>query len=283
MAMRSNTKSRSKGWASLPDLALDLIFQKSSTSLSDCLCFGAVCKSWFSFMSRNYDAQRICMNSSSFEELPLLMIYPGDRDCVTNLYSVTKGKIISDLKLPYYTWRCCGSSHGWLAFQNPLTFCLFNPFSRETIDLPHLEFNVHKLILSKNPSTSSCDFEVMAMSKTWGQSKLAILKPGSKTWIPTHLPVVRSSFHDVIYYNERYYVVTYEGRVLSINNTASEYEQIAPASINEAITGFREFYLVKTTTNKLLKVQITGRYDRQVLIFQSWFQVHRPKNPCLQN
>ncbi|XP_059310841.1 uncharacterized protein LOC132062250 [Lycium ferocissimum] len=176
----------SRDWAGLPDLVLDLIFRKLP-SISDCLRFRALCKSWFSFVSNNYYALEKRLNSSSVEELPLLMICTSREKEFdnTSLYSsASKSKIVFDFTLPFpNTWRCCGSSHGWLAFQHEsdLLIQLFNPFSRETINLPHLKYFAGKIIITKNPSTNPNNFEVAAMIKGWSRlNGLAILKPGSK-------------------------------------------------------------------------------------------------------
>ncbi|XP_059277773.1 uncharacterized protein LOC132031933 [Lycium ferocissimum] len=254
--MAMDTKLKLRDWAGVSDLILDLIYQKLP-SLSDCLCFGAVCKPWFFFVSNNnYDALRQRTGSSSVEELPLLMIFKDRASASTantSLYSVTRGKIVMDLEIPLgWTHRCCGSSHGWLAFQGDFSFALYNPFTREKIDLPRLELTATKVILSKNPSANPNDYEVMAMSRNWGESRLAILKPSSSYWkfvrILTGCPKC-----DVIYYDERYYVVDYGGKVFSIDNTTLKYTEIAP---DYGYGGFIEFYLVQTTTNELLRVHI---------------------------
>ncbi|KAK4375235.1 hypothetical protein RND71_005912 [Anisodus tanguticus] len=140
--------------------------------------------------------------------------------------------------------RCCGSSHGWLAFQQRRFrgIFLFHPFFGETINLPSLELYIDRITLSKNPSTSPRDFEVAAICKNLdvGDS-LAILKPGNKAWF---LRVFRGPRPcDVIYYNERYSVVFCEGIILSTD--------ALPPSKSTAL----EFYLVKTTTNELLRVE----------------------------
>ncbi|KAJ8560237.1 hypothetical protein K7X08_004295 [Anisodus acutangulus] len=132
---------------------------------------------------------------------------------------------------------------------------LFHPFFGETINLPSLELYIDRITLSKNPSTSPHDFEVAAICKNLdvGDS-LAILKPGNKAWF---LRVFRGPRPcDVIYYNERYYVVFCEGSILSTDNTLSmdsvvRYEIARPPSKSTAL----EFHLVKTTTNELLRVE----------------------------
>ncbi|OIT04254.1 PREDICTED: uncharacterized protein LOC109224130 [Nicotiana attenuata] len=264
-----------RDWTGLSDLVLDLIFQKLP-SCSDCLCFGAVCKSWLFFVSNNYDALQQRGDTNSIAELPLLMIFKGpigDMPAInTSLYSVTKGKIVLDLEIPlrYWTHECVGSSHGWLAFQAPNSFVLFNPFTHEKINLPPLEFDAHKVILSKNPSTSTYDYEVAAMSTSWTEDKVAILKPGRKTWIPIH-GIIRGC-NDMIYYDDRYYIVTYYGKVLSIDNTTLKYKEIAPPSTYKE---FKEFYLVKTTTNELLRVEILRPHAKPTSV-KIWKLVARP-------
>ncbi|XP_060169125.1 uncharacterized protein LOC132600005 [Lycium barbarum] len=264
-----DSKLRLRDWAGLSDLILHSIFHKLS-SISDCLRFSAVCKPWFFFVSKNCDILQQRMKSSSIEELPLLMIF-ANRGCnsfKSSLYSVAKDTKLLDLELPLpRTQRCCGSSHGWLAFQqhdrtniyryNPYrtSIYLYNPFSGETIHLPTLKFRVKKFILSKNPTTNPHNFEVAAISKSSSIAFiLAILKPGRKTWIYKR---PHASPHDMIYYNERFYVLTYGGGVLSMDNTTLNFEEIAP--FNEK-SDFKKFYLVKNTNNELLRVEISHPY-----------------------
>ncbi|KAK4370424.1 hypothetical protein RND71_009899 [Anisodus tanguticus] len=247
-----------RDWAMLWDLVLDLIFRKLP-SISDCLRFSLVCKSWFSFVSNNYDALQQLINSSSVEELPLLMIFTDNDVSITNasIYNAAKNIKILDLKLPLANSpsRCCGSSHGWLAFHHRRfrSICLVNPFSDKTIHLPNLIFYIDKITLSKNPSTNPHDFEVAAICKPLDpRDTLAILKPGIKTWSFIFLGPRPS---DVIYYNERYYVVLCGGSILFMDNTTMRCEIAQPSLVN---VGALEFCLVKTTTNELLRVKRTN-------------------------
>ncbi|XP_060169357.1 F-box/kelch-repeat protein At1g57790-like [Lycium barbarum] len=258
-----DTQLTLRDWSKLSDLTLDLIFRKLS-SVSDCLCFSAVCKPWFFFVSNNYDALQQRINSSSIEEMPMLMIFISTNS--GNLYSVTKGKIVSDLELPLPSTKiCCGSSHGWLAFQqsDSLAIHLINPFSSETIGLPSPHDPVDKVILSKNPSTNPYDFEVVATFKSgvWPH-RLAILKPGSNAWVFTpHLDISPDHIHDVIYYDDRYYVVTYRGSVLSLDKTTLDFKVINGETLAMYSDIPTKFYLVKTTTNEFLMVQISNRCE----------------------
>ncbi|XP_009592635.1 F-box protein At2g26160-like [Nicotiana tomentosiformis] len=262
-----DSELRSRDWAGLPDLVLNLIFQNLS-SISDYFCFGAVCKPWFSFLSNNYDALQQRVNSSSIEELPLLM-FCTDREQYTintSLYSAAKSKIICDIKLPLsHTWRCFGSSHGWLAFQqSDFLIQLFNPFSRETIYLPRLNFFLRKIIITKNPSTNPYNFDVATIIVTSNgyHPKLAFLKPGGYTWVFTSR-YIEGSVCDMIYYNEKYYVVNDKGKILSIDKTSLELKRIIEQPSIVKSSPRIKFYLVKTRTNELLRVQIFFRRDDQ--------------------
>lgn len=162
-----------------------------------------------------------------------------------------------ELPLPDYTRKSCGSYNGWLAFQTCdfSNISLFNPFSGESIHVPTPKFQVDKFCLSKNPSTNPFNFEVAAMSMEY--SNFAILKPNSKTWSYTHLP---PNLCDLIYYNERCYIVTNRGCVLSLDNTTLISKEIAPPSFNRIDLEGENFYLVKTITNNMLRAQISYPY-----------------------
>ncbi|PHT69212.1 hypothetical protein T459_28699 [Capsicum annuum] len=154
----------------------------------------------------------------------------------TSLYSVTKRKIILELSFPNDDERCCGSSHGWLVFQRSDDIIyLFNPFSGETIHLPSLSYHVDKVVLSKNPSTNPYDVEVVAIVQCgFVPLGLAILRPGSNEWIVMTHGMSRHVVCDVIYYDDRYYVVTSHGRVLSIDKMTLDLNEIsgpAPVSV----------------------------------------------------
>ncbi|XP_019258750.1 PREDICTED: probable F-box protein At1g44080 [Nicotiana attenuata] len=260
---------RLRNWAGLSELVLDLICKKLP-SFSDCLRFSVVCKPWFSFVFNNCDALKQRVKSGSLEELPILMICT-DPDhiatTITSLYSATKGKIIENLTIPLglQLWKFCGSSHGWLAFQyiECLSIILYNPFSTKTIPLPNLHFTVRKIIISKNPSTNPNDFEVVATINVWNRlHELAILKPDAGTWIFTRYNnIFAGAICDMIYYNETYYAVTYGGRVLCIDGTSLNLKEIfEPPSIMNSFP-FTKFYLVKTSTYELLRVQISFPRD----------------------
>ncbi|KAM3302970.1 hypothetical protein P3S67_014000 [Capsicum chacoense] len=226
-----DTELTLRDWTKLPNLVLYLILEKI-VSISDFLRFSAVCKPWFSYVSKNQAELKQRINSSSIEEMPVLMILGTNQygsTINTSLYSVTKRKIILELSFPNDDERCCGSSHGWLVFQRSDDIIyLFNPFSGETIHLPSLSYHVDKVVLSKNPSTNPYDVEVVAVVQCgFVPLGLAILRPGSNEWIVMTHGMPRHVVCDVIYYDDRYYVVTSHGRVLSIDKMTLDLKEIS--------------------------------------------------------
>lgn len=147
----------------------------------------------------------------------------------------------------------------WLAYQcNFQTYIgLFNPFSGEIINLPRLKFHASKVILSNNPSTNPNSFEVVAMSYEWPTYYFAILKPGSKTWIFTRPQDTYDRLCDMIDHGGKYYTVNDRGGVSSTDKTTLESDNLVRPvypDTNRFYCG--EFYLVKTTTDELLRVEM---------------------------
>ncbi|KAM3399036.1 hypothetical protein P3S68_002552 [Capsicum galapagoense] len=196
--------------------------------------------------------------------MPVLMILGTNQygsTINTSLYSVTKRKIILELSFPNDDERCCGSSHGWLVFQRSDDIIyLFNPFSGETIHLPSLSYHVDKVVLSKNPSTNPYDVEVVAIVQCgFVPLGLAILRPGSNEWIVMTHGMSRHVVCDVIYYDDRYYVVTSHGRVLSIDKMTLDLNEISgPAPVRYSDDFDTKFHLIKTTTNELLMIHMSN-------------------------
>ncbi|XP_059289445.1 probable F-box protein At1g65740 [Lycium ferocissimum] len=264
-------------WPRLPDLILNLIFKKL-TCISDCLRFSAVCKSWFSYASQDYNALQLTIDSGTIQQPPLLLILPTKTQTEegSRVYSVTTGKIL-DFKLhnniPLQGKICYGSSYGWLAFTMfDSTIGLFNPFSGKTIQLPPLirDKKTHglsypgqgKVVLSKNPSTSPDDYHVVALINTCWDSELAILKSGAKSWISVVIAgwyspdwVFFYHYCDVIYHDNVVYAVNLEGKVISVDTTTLKLRQIARGTRCRK-RYIPRCYLVKSTTNELLRIQL---------------------------
>jgi hypothetical protein len=201
-------------WGNLEALPLSLIFNKLVERI-DHIYFSVVCKNWYSIAKFSYQNRQIKNNV-----LPMLMI-PTKRRCRTKrcLYGISSNKIYHfQLPLPYNK-RLCGSSHGWVAkvdFISKLTIItLLNPFKNlVSIPLPpiympdiyrrvrYYECNVHKVILSANPTIRPHDYVVVAI---YGMRKcLAFIKAGQKFW--TYVDDDYFCFSDVIFYKGLVYV-----------------------------------------------------------------------------
>ncbi|CAL9016242.1 unnamed protein product [Prunus brigantina] len=121
------------GWACLPSDLLDSILEKL-VPVSDYIMFSAVCKHWRSIALHNRKKRL----ESCHRQLPMLMVPSKDNnDEMRGLYSVTQGKTYTfELHVPYNR-RCCGSSHGLLAYADDKSvITLLNPFTGCAIRLP---------------------------------------------------------------------------------------------------------------------------------------------------
>ncbi|KAM3398617.1 hypothetical protein P3S68_002133 [Capsicum galapagoense] len=93
---------------------------------------------------------------------------------------------------------------------------------------------------------------------------LAILKPDIGTWNIYHYYMRgRSGICDLVYCNERYYVVTYESRAASIDHTTLRLKKIIGhySIMNSSSCPLVKFYLIKITIDELLRVQISSPRD----------------------
>ncbi|CAN0901882.1 Probable F-box protein At4g22165 [Linum grandiflorum] len=179
-------------WAWLPDGILDLVLSNLS-NLQDYIRFGCVCKSWNSVTEHQRRRRRIPDND---KQVPLLLVPSKNRSREwRSLYNVTRDKFLdTKLRIPYHR-RCCGSSHGWLAFlEKDYCVTLYNPFTRVEISLPpvgdtsgirinrrdHAKFFpifAKKVILSADPSLYPDDYVVAALINE-GYRTLALIRPG---------------------------------------------------------------------------------------------------------
>ncbi|CAI0375164.1 unnamed protein product [Linum tenue] len=132
---RSSTVPRD--WAWLPCNVLDSILTHLPT-LRDYLRFTSVCKPWNS-ASEPHARRRTATSHRS--QAPLLLVPTRTRSREwRGLYDAAQqNKLLSHaLPVPYHR-RCCGSSHGWLAFlERDYFVTLYNPFTRARISLPRI-------------------------------------------------------------------------------------------------------------------------------------------------
>ncbi|KEH42241.1 hypothetical protein MtrunA17_Chr1g0181301 [Medicago truncatula] len=231
----------------LEALPLSLIFEKLVERI-DHIYFSVVCKNWYSIAKFNYQNRQVKNNV-----LPMLMI-PTKRRCKTKrgLYGISFDKIYNfQLSVPHNK-RLCGSSHGWLAKMDITissrlaTITLLNPFNNiASIILPTIymknmlaknmlgggrsvpERNVHKVILSSNPTTNPRDYVVVAIYG--GRACLAFMKAGENCW--THIDPYHHCFTDVIFYRGLVYAVGGWNHIVSFDICNSR-DSFDPEKIN---------------------------------------------------
>ncbi|CAI0400593.1 unnamed protein product [Linum tenue] len=194
----------SRDWAWLPDHILDSIL-KNLASLQDYLWFSTVCKPWHAAAEAQ---KRRRIATSPQKQVPLLLVPTQDRSHEwRSLYCTTRDDRLlpTKLRIPWQYRRCCGSSHGWLAFEeddfgitlyNPFTgarislppVTLYNPLTGARISLPRLksQYLAKKVVLSADPSTHPQDYMVAAVLKYDGFRTLVVIRPGRDDQNWTH-------------------------------------------------------------------------------------------------
>ncbi|XP_027062854.1 uncharacterized protein [Coffea arabica] len=175
---------KTSNWGSLTDLLLDSILKKL-VSLIDYVRFSAACKHR-SAVAADPNMEKLHIETSANNQLPLLMIptIKGSRKSRT-LYNLSHGKANYDVELsvPLHR-RCCGSSHGWLAFaMDDLSITLFNPFTE-------------KVVLLANPITNP-EYEVAVIYGDMHQ--LVFIKAGyEKSWSFIELDYWKITIEDFV-------------------------------------------------------------------------------------
>ncbi|CAL1369821.1 unnamed protein product [Linum trigynum] len=184
----------SRDWAWLPDHILESIL-KNLVSLQDYLWFSTVCKPWHA-AAKSQKRRRIA--TSPQKQVPLLLVPTQDRSHERrSLYCATRGdKLLpTKLRIPWQYRRCCGSSHGWLAFEeDDFGITLYNPLTGARISLPvtrssnnfrtieyhrrKSQYLAKKVVLSADPSTHPQDYMVAAVLKYDVFRTLVVIRPG---------------------------------------------------------------------------------------------------------
>jgi hypothetical protein len=225
-------------WGNLEALPLSLIFDKLVERI-DHIYFSVVCKNWYSMAKLNYQNRQIKNNV-----LPMLMI-PTKRRSRTKrcLYGISSNTTYN-FQLPlHHNKRLCGSSHGWVAkvddnYEGTI-ITLLNPFKKlVSITLPLLytvdkrvryyECDVHKVILSSNPTIRPHDYVVVAI---YGMRKcLAFIKAGQNFWTYVHDDYFCHT--DVLFYKGLIYAVGRWNNIISFDICNSkdsfDHEKIIP-------------------------------------------------------
>nr|XP_028947443.1 F-box protein At2g26160-like [Malus domestica] len=278
--VRRNLSMSISEWASLPEALIFLILDNLLEPI-DHVRFAAVCKEWC-YLSKVYNLA----TQRWLKVLPMLLI-PSQLESQTQVettgpttravYSINEGKVYENVRLPVpYSKICRGSSHGWLATidlaDQPINITLVNPFTKETIRLPPLEFEaqdmnlwfhpyenfVQKVILSTDPSLNRDNYMVVAIYR--GVCRLAFTKAGEKYWRSIHINVT-----DAVFYKNKIYAVGYRlGSIFSVDVEKSHayrrqpFIQIAPfIEIGQADWE----YLVESIKGDLLQVRMFAIKD----------------------
>jgi hypothetical protein len=258
-------------WRNLEALPLSLIFDKLVERI-DHIYFSVVCKNWYSIAKFNYHNPQVKNNV-----LPMLMI-PTKR-CRTKrcLYGISTNTTYH-FQLPVnHNNRLCGSSHGWVAKTEEKSkgtyITLLNPFKNlVSIRLPrisipkyhrhrrHPECNVHKVILSCNPTTRPHDYVVVVIYGMW--LCLAFTKAGQKSWtyVDSKLKLKDCGFHDIIFYKGLVYAVGRKNNIVSFDICNSkdsfDHEKVIPNVLSSGDRNYSErAYLIESLEGDLLLVK----------------------------
>ncbi|XP_050877095.1 F-box protein SKIP23-like [Lathyrus oleraceus] len=251
-------------WGNLESLPLNLIFDKLAEPV-DRIYFSVVCKNWYAIAKFNYENGQIQNNV-----LPMLMI-PTKNKCRTerSLYGISS-KTDYNIKLPVpHNKRFCGSSHGWLAkvdnSSEHTLITLLNPFKDAlSITLPpiyimdilrrkrYYECNVHKVVLSADPTIRPHDYVVVAI---YGMSKyIAFLKAGQQIW--TYIDQKYFCFNDAIFYKDLVYVVGRWNDIYSFDVCNLKKKEVIPKVLSREDDDYAHgVYLVKSLEGDLWLVK----------------------------
>uniref|UniRef100_A0A7N1A1J3 KIB1-4 beta-propeller domain-containing protein n=1 Tax=Kalanchoe fedtschenkoi TaxID=63787 RepID=A0A7N1A1J3_KALFE len=211
-----------RDWSSI-NADIGCIVLSKLTNFADHVRFGAVCKYWHTIATHYYS--RVTLPSR--RSIPMLLVPVTECETRRRLYSVSTEKVdpnVTLLDIP--NKRCCGSSHGWLAFvEEDLSVTMINPFKFKgiTIRLPVLDTNaaprstdytVIKLITS--PDSTPHNYQVVAVYG--GMLHLATNRSGDKDWtyILQHL-TTRVIFEDFVFHKGLVYATDGRFMVVSID------------------------------------------------------------------
>ncbi|XP_058779408.1 F-box protein At2g26160-like [Vicia villosa] len=185
-----------------------------------------------------------------------------------SLYGISS-KTSYKFKLPVpYNKRLCGSSHGWLAkvdSSSKVTLIkLLNPFKDAvSITLPPIyfrdmyrrksyEYDVHKVVLSTNPTFKPHDYVVVAIYNM--RKCLAFLKAGQKNW--TYIDDIHHLFTDVIFYKGLVYAVGLWNKIVSFDLSCLKDGRVIPKIVSLKGDDYaHRAYLVKSLEGDLWLVR----------------------------
>ncbi|KAM4083986.1 hypothetical protein ACB094_08G098800 [Castanea mollissima] len=227
--------------------------------------FAGVCQQWH-LIAKDYNKKK--------KALPMLLLsLNNDHKTRRVLYGITEGKIFKNIYLEvFYARRCCGFSHGWLAtVDENMAITLLNPFDKSAskITLPSLkhrkrikiaQFNVLKVVLSHNPTSSQDNYAVVVIYAP--SNFLAFINPTQQhAW--TYLDENLTGFTDIAYYGGLAYAVGRLGMVVSFDVNSKNYSSsqllrpniIVPGGCHTTFRSAARVYIVESMKGDLLVVR----------------------------
>ncbi|XP_073111271.1 F-box protein SKIP23-like [Elaeis guineensis] len=211
MALASNSERREEKqqWSNSPADLLELIFNKLRL-ISDCIRFGAVCKSW------RLASQPTAAGSTLHPQLPLLLLSYHPFTDFRSFFSLSTNSIRT-LSLPEARRKkILASSHGWLLLADVTTKVIsissLNPITEAQIQLPPLPKHPTeidgrslpvvvpvKVIISSSPISDEHDCIVMMiMCRRW-TSGTSDARPGrDNDWTKLKTSSILDSRGDII-------------------------------------------------------------------------------------
>ncbi|KAH1039794.1 hypothetical protein J1N35_041537 [Gossypium stocksii] len=190
-------------WSDLPLELLELIL--SNLTFEDNVRASVVCKRW----------HKVAISVRVMNQSPWLMYIPKS-GCLYEFYDPSERKIHS-LELPELRGcRVCYTKQGWLLLyrrRNHLVF-FFNPFTRETINLPSYELAYEIMAFSCAPTSTNCVvFSIKHVHPT--VVAISTCHPGASEWtIVNHrnrLPFVSSIWDKPVFCSGLFYCLSLTG------------------------------------------------------------------------
>ncbi|XP_050374852.1 putative F-box protein At5g66830 [Argentina anserina] len=261
----SSNSSRNGEWDSLPLTVAFLILDRLLEPAYH-VRFAAICKHYGS-LAKDYNQLNRLFNKALLPP-PMLLILDKDRPTLATLCSVvSEGRIYKNVELHYSTqrWRCCGSSHGWLAtvlddVRAGSTIALRNLFKKPstTICLPKLKvFSITKVVLSADPTLNQDSYVVGVIH---GYKGLAFIRANERHWIC--IEETSNIWDDIIFYKSQIYAVGRRGEIVSVNldgnnHNVPEAKLLTPENPFPHIDRERAYlnYLAESTKGDLLCIQ----------------------------
>ncbi|MBA0746835.1 hypothetical protein Gogos_009318, partial [Gossypium gossypioides] len=190
-------------WSDLPLELLELIL--CNLTFEDNVRASVVCKRW----------HKVAISVRVMNQSPWLMYIPKS-GCLYEFYDPSERKIHS-LELPELRGcRVCYTKQGWLLLyrrRNHLVF-FFNPFTRETINLPSYELAYEIMAFSCAPTSTNCVvFSIKHVHPT--VVAISTCHPGASEWtIINHrnrLPFVSSIWDKPVFCGGLFYCLSLTG------------------------------------------------------------------------